>query len=326
MATYNSDKTIEKALSSIRNQKFNQNEIEILVVDGGSTDRTIEIAKRYGATVLENPYRLPEPAKMIGLEYATGKYLCIMDSDEEVANDDMFEKRRKLLDSHRELKCLAIGYQTPSTADVCCHYINMVGDPFTCFIYRTFKNSMEGLIIRDGKYYEELGSYIAQYGKADIKPIGDSAVVMDLNYLKQHYKLVFEHVTTATLFDMIISDTKYVAYIKGDRNYHYSNSSLRTYLRKLKFRVVNNIFDAEGSGYSNKAAQNLKLSKRKYLFPLYAISLIFPIIDGLKMTINYKHWIFLLHPFFSLYVLLEIIYQYSCKLMGLKRKNSSYAK
>ena len=45
--TYNSEKTLEKSLKSIREQSFNQEEIEILIIDGGSTDNTLEIAKKH---------------------------------------------------------------------------------------------------------------------------------------------------------------------------------------------------------------------------------------------------------------------------------------
>ncbi len=40
MPVLNSQRTIEKALSSIREQDFPQERIEILVIDGGSKDRT----------------------------------------------------------------------------------------------------------------------------------------------------------------------------------------------------------------------------------------------------------------------------------------------
>ena len=46
MPTYNSEHTIEKALQSIRNQTYPQDSIEILVVDGGSTDKTLSIAQK----------------------------------------------------------------------------------------------------------------------------------------------------------------------------------------------------------------------------------------------------------------------------------------
>lgn len=326
MAAYNSEDTIERALKSIRSQKFRQEEIEILVVDGGSTDKTLEIAKKYNAVILQNPYKLPEPAKTIGLKHASGKYVCIMDTDEEVSDKEMFQRRKNVLEHYGEVKCLAIGYRAPKGSSPCCYYINAVGDPFTCFIYSTYKGSMEGLITKQGNYNPNLRCYIAQYSKEDIKPIGDSGVVMDLEYIRANYSNELECLTTATIFDMIISDTGYVGYIKKDDNYHYTSSTFYTFFRKIKFRIINNIFDINGSGYAGKAKQNKKLSLRKYIFPFYALCIIKPIFDGIRMMFNYKHWIFLLHPVFCLYVIFEIFIQYFYKLLGIKKKNISYAK
>jgi len=41
----NSEKTIKKCLESIINQDYPKELVEIIIVDGGSKDRTIEIAK-----------------------------------------------------------------------------------------------------------------------------------------------------------------------------------------------------------------------------------------------------------------------------------------
>ena len=47
-------------------------------------------------------------------------------------------------------------------------------------------------------------------------------------------------------------------------------------------------------------------------------------IDGVRMSVNYRHWVFLLHPVFTLYVLFEIVIQYIEKLLGKEKKNLSY--
>ncbi|MGN1167778.1 MAG: glycosyltransferase family 2 protein [Lachnospiraceae bacterium] len=326
MATYNSEDTIEKALTSIRNQDFNQNQIEILVVDGGSTDRTREIAEKYDCIILDNPERLPEPAKVIGLKAAKGKFLCIMDSDEELFSKDQFSKRQKLLEGRSELKCLAIGLITPQKSDPCCYYINMVGDPFSCFVYQTFKDSMEGLIIRKGEYLAEYDSYVAQYSKGDIKPIGDSGTVMDLQYIREHYEDILDELTTSTIFDKVITDTGSVGYVNNDRHFHYTSSSFSVIFKKLKFRIINNIFNISGSGYARKAEDNKRLNRRKFYFPLYACSIVLPIIDGFRLAINYRHWVFLLHPIFTWYVVVEIICQLMLKMLGKTAANTSYAK
>lgn len=310
MATYNSEKTIDKALASIRKQNFTQEEIEILVVDGGSTDSTREIACKYKAVILDNPYKLPEPAKMIGLKYASGKYICIMDSDEEIANDTFLMKRKAALEKHRELKCMIMGYTTPKGSDPCCYYINSVGDPFSCFVYKTYKDSHTDIIKKRGFFDEEVNCYIAKYSEDEISPIGDSTTILNLEYILNHYSDKLDNTTTAKLFDYIVRDTGYVGHIENDIQIHHTEASFNTFFKKIKFRIVNNMFEVEGSGYSNKAKTNKNLRNRKYLFPLYAVSLFFPLIDGLRMVAKYRHWIFLLHPIFCLYVLVEVVIQY----------------
>lgn len=326
MATYNSEKTIDKALASIRKQKFAQEEIEVIVVDGGSTDSTRKIAYKYNAIVLDNPYRLPEPAKMIGLKYASGKYLCIMDSDEEIANDTFFMKRKLVLEKYKELKCLIMGLATPKKSNPCCYYINSVGDPFSCFVYKTYRGSQIELIKRKSVYDKEANCYIAKYSKSEIRPIGDSCTVMDLEYIRTHYGDKLDNTTTATLFDYLVQDTGCLGHVENDNHIHHTEASFNTFLKKIKFRIINNIFDVEGSGYSNKAKTSKSLKNRKYLFPIYTVSIIFPLIDGLRMFAKYRHWIFLLHPIFCIYVLVEIAIQYCCKFLGITKKNSGYAK
>lgn len=323
MAAFNSERTIEKALRSIRQQDFDQSAIEILVIDGGSTDATREIAKRYHAIILDNPVRLPEPAKTIGLKYARGKYICIMDSDEALRSKNMFQKRYELLHHHPDVKCLAIGLDTPKRSRPCSYYINAVGDPFSCFIYRTYKDSMEGLI-KDKCNKNEKGEYIAYFKEDEIKPIGDSGTVMDRDFILLCYMKELETETTSALFERIITDTHYVGYIDGDRHLHYTSSSFKTFFGKLRFRIINNIYNVSESGYAGKAQHNRKLNKRKYLFPIYSISLVFPFIDGVRMSISYRHWIFLLHPIFALYVLGEIGVQYIGKIFGKNKRNQSY--
>jgi glycosyltransferase involved in cell wall biosynthesis len=54
-ATYNSGKLLNKCLKLVREQDYPQEQIEIILGDGGSKDNTIEIAKTYKAKVLHIP-------------------------------------------------------------------------------------------------------------------------------------------------------------------------------------------------------------------------------------------------------------------------------
>lgn len=73
--TYNEEANINACLESIRSQNYPEDKIEIFVIDGGSTDKTIEIAQQYAfVTVLANPERDTHIGKMIGLQAATGEF------------------------------------------------------------------------------------------------------------------------------------------------------------------------------------------------------------------------------------------------------------
>lgn len=74
----NSEKFIDQCLNSIKNQTYKN--VEVIVVDNNSTDKTKQIAKRYTKLVFNKG---PERSAQInfGAQNAKGKYLYRVDSD-----------------------------------------------------------------------------------------------------------------------------------------------------------------------------------------------------------------------------------------------------
>lgn len=85
IATYNSAKHsyFDECIESVVAQDC-VSDAEIIVVDGGSDDGTIEIARAYGAIVLNNPRRTElgrGGGKDLALRSATGEFVAIVDAD-----------------------------------------------------------------------------------------------------------------------------------------------------------------------------------------------------------------------------------------------------
>ena len=80
---YNAEILLKRCLDSIFNQDFN-GEIEILAIDDGSTDNSLEIVQRYPKpiTILQQHNQGPAAARNVGIEAATGKYLAFLDADD----------------------------------------------------------------------------------------------------------------------------------------------------------------------------------------------------------------------------------------------------
>lgn len=81
--TYNSEKTLEETVLSVTNQNYPN--LEYLIIDGGSTDHTLEIVDKYRekiSFVLSEPDSGISDAFNKGITHATGDIIGIINSDD----------------------------------------------------------------------------------------------------------------------------------------------------------------------------------------------------------------------------------------------------
>lgn len=102
MPAYNAEKYIEKAISSVISQSYEN--WELLVIDDGSTDSTVEIVERnFGNEPRIHFYKNEKnigvaKTRNRGFDLANGEWIALLDSDD-IWMPDKTEKQLKLLDS-----------------------------------------------------------------------------------------------------------------------------------------------------------------------------------------------------------------------------------
>ncbi|MCW4051480.1 MAG: glycosyltransferase [Candidatus Bathyarchaeota archaeon] len=79
--TFNEEKNIEKCLRALNNQTIPREEIEIIVVDGDSKDRTLEIAEMYADKIILQKSEGVGGARNDGFNVATGDIVATTDAD-----------------------------------------------------------------------------------------------------------------------------------------------------------------------------------------------------------------------------------------------------
>jgi glycosyltransferase involved in cell wall biosynthesis len=77
----NEERNIGRCLDSIRQTVCNNISFEIIVVDNGSTDRTVEIARQKGALVFEKPELTISGLRNFGARQSSGQILAFLDAD-----------------------------------------------------------------------------------------------------------------------------------------------------------------------------------------------------------------------------------------------------
>lgn len=89
---FNAVKDIEKTILSVINQTYEN--IEYIIIDGGSTDGTVDIIKKYADRIT---YWISEPDKGIydamnkGIKVATGGWINFMNAGDEFAENDVLK-------------------------------------------------------------------------------------------------------------------------------------------------------------------------------------------------------------------------------------------
>lgn len=335
IATYNSAFILDRTLCALRKQDYPKDKMEIIIVDGGSKDNTIEIAKRFDCIIFGNPQTDPVNAKVIGYKHAKGKYIVTIDHDEILINPTSISKKIKAFTENPNCKAIwCTGYQKPENYPGLNQYISEFGDPFSCFVYRFSKDwhyfskamSHRALLVEEKENYLKYRFYSTNPNV--ILEICCGGVMFDRDY--------FDNISDFTenpkqmvhmFYIMLLHGEDELIIIKNDPLVHFSADSISAYLPKLRWRIVNNIHYKDRADQGFKGRTNLVASvasKKQYLFPLYVFSVFCPLFDSIAMSIKRKNISYMWHFLLSFYICGYIIYQYMLKIVGVKAALKTY--
>jgi glycosyltransferase involved in cell wall biosynthesis len=337
IATFNSERTLKLVLEAIKRQTLPREQVEILIVDGGSKDKTLKIAREYNCRIINNPMVDPLNAKYLGFMKAKGKYLIGLDHDEVFLNPESLKHRLEVFKDKRVRALHSSGYITPKECSPMNFYINEFGDPFSFFIYNltkdyrffidtikknytVIKENNDYLIIEFDKVKNRapLMELLAGAGMVDRE-----FVLRNLDGIVPHKELFLPH-----LHLHLLALTPYIAIMKNDPLNHYSAESIGKYFKKLEWRIRNNIYFTETSGSGGFLKRENYEGKvkdfKKYLFIPYAFSLILPLFDATYLSLTRKNLFYLIHLPLSVITAIWIIYHYLRKNMGYNPLLTSY--
>lgn len=135
----NSERTLESCLASIRRQSVPDGTYEILVADGGSGDRSVEVARRHGCREVDAAGLMAEAAKQRAFDTARGEWIAMLDADNEIASPDWLRRALDALGRRPE----ALGFESYYVKHPGHTRLNRyltaslkIGDPYARFLSR----------------------------------------------------------------------------------------------------------------------------------------------------------------------------------------------
>lgn len=123
VSIYNTEVYLEDCIKSVINQDLDfKSNVQLILVDDGSSDDSKEIALKYeelypeNITVLSKENGGPGSARNLGLKYATGKYVNFLDSDDQLSKNTL--KNVKEFFDKNDVNIIAIPLQYIGTKEV----------------------------------------------------------------------------------------------------------------------------------------------------------------------------------------------------------------
>lgn len=200
--TLNSGSVLEKCLKSISVQKYPRSKVEVIIADGGSTDDTIAISKKYGARIVQNKLKTGEAGKAIGVRVATGELIALIDSDNILPNSHWFTDMVKPFTVKDVILSEPIRYTYRRSDPFLTRYFALLGmnDPICLFIgnydrYSYITNRWTGLTFSEEN---KRGYLLVTLDREPIPTIGANGTVFRREYLQKAIK------NSAYLFDIDI--------------------------------------------------------------------------------------------------------------------------
>ena len=105
---YNVEKYLDDCLLSCVNQDIEPSDYEILIINDGSTDTTLETAQRWASeysciNVISQPNRGLSMARNAGIEASSGDYIMFVDSDDMIRTDSLSSIHEKCMKDNLDM-------------------------------------------------------------------------------------------------------------------------------------------------------------------------------------------------------------------------------
>jgi glycosyltransferase involved in cell wall biosynthesis len=291
LAVLNEERDIARCLKSIQRQDYPTELIEVLVMDGGSTDRTEDIVKSFGFKFLHNPLKLAEPGYVSGYAAATGDLFVHLAADNELRSADWLKEMVRPFqdDDHIMGAYCRVGCNPGDNPFL--QYFNSDTDPFSMFLYGNA--SHPETFNRCYPVKKDTGTYVVYQFDAVHYPL----VAFCQGFMLRHSG---PHPAADSQDDLVpvirlLEKGCPLAYVRTVTIGHYIFDNFAHYRRRM-LRKASESFTLANHGFTTREKALPWIRRfRQYLFIPWALLLVGPTYVAIRNFALTRKWYYFYH-------------------------------
>jgi len=303
LAIFNAERTLEECLNSILMQNYPKKDYEIIIIDGVSTDSTLQIIKKFkektnNIKLINNPKKLSEGKGMgkdQGIKASKGDFLVLLDHDNIITSKDWL---KKMLFPFNDASIMAsqslLKYKEGDSNFI--KYINAIGveDAFAVPYSLVAQVSLhpEKFKLLKNKYF------VHKLNKSKILFGGANGCI----FRKEVFRKIGGYTRDVNVFNEMAEQNMIVAVVKDAKIHHKTSSDFLSFLKKKAVYFYRFISQGYKESTFRWVEKSFSGKVKFYLTVISNLTLIWPGILGLKQSIKTGKLFWLLHPFYVFYM------------------------
>lgn len=305
LATYNAEKTFERCLGAVAMQDYPKDKIEIIIADGGSKDMTLDIAKKYGATIINVPADVQgaEYNKSVAINEAKNEILVLIDQDNIIPHKMWLKNMVTPLVEDKEIVgSEPLRYAYRKDMDLMDRYFALFGvnDPLPYYLGKADRISHHSDKYTLFGETEDKGPYL----KVTFEKNADKIPTLGANGFLIRRKVLMENAEAGigkylhidVTVDVIKAGFNKFAFVKDEIIHETSSQGFFTFIKRRKFFMEKYHLEDTGSRrYSVYMHPDDFFKLIYYIFISFTV--VKPLYDSIRGFIKIHDVAWFIHPF-----------------------------
>ena len=301
----------ERVLRTLKNQEYPKNLLEHIVIDAGSVNNTIELAKKYGCDItVRSDLKIQEQVRAsLGIKKAKNDIILMLQSDNIPTSKNWLKEMVQPFIDNKKVFCTFSAYNDyEKNMSITTRYGAFfgAGDPTLYYLGKSEKIPLLQKRYNKGNIIDEtLAYWLVRFTKNTLPTLGDNGHMFLRSAMNKVNKDPNLYVHLDAFVDMLNQGYDTCGVIKNSV-IHVITPSIFTYAKR-RVQVKQTFYDG-------------RRGKRKYLvfswrsgkdvlnlikFTIFSLTFIFPLYESIKGYIRIRDKAWFLHPIICFLIILS---------------------